>query len=270
METKRTILITGAGSGIAEGLAIGLARLGHKVIAGVQISPQVTELRRKARKLGLEDNLLVEKLDILNPIDVEHALKFDIDILVSHAGIGEAGPVSEIPLELVRSNFETNLFAPLILTQKFAAKWIAAGTRGKIVFTSSLLGLLSVHGFGTYEATKHALEAIAEELQFELKPHGILVQVFNPGAFLTGFNERMAETPFEWLDDRKNFTKRADFKALTDELLSQPGNRLDPEIIIDAMVKIVPENTGKFRNVVPEELLDLVVQASLEAWERDI
>ncbi len=123
MGTKKTILITGAGSGMAEGVAIGLAKLGHKIIAGVQISPQVTALRRKAAELGLEQHLRVEKLDLLDPFDVDNALKWDIDILFNHAGIGESGPISEIPLALVRSNYETNVFAPLVLTQRFIAKW---------------------------------------------------------------------------------------------------------------------------------------------------
>jgi NADP-dependent 3-hydroxy acid dehydrogenase YdfG len=73
MNAKKTILISGAGSGIGEGTAIGLAQAGHRVIAGVQIYPQVTALRRKAEALGLSENLRVRKLDILDPFDVENA-----------------------------------------------------------------------------------------------------------------------------------------------------------------------------------------------------
>lgn len=270
MGTKKTILITGAGSGMAEGVSIGLAQLGHKVIAGVQISPQVTALRRKAAELGLEQHLRVEKLDILDPFDVDNALKWDIDILFNHAGIGESGPISEIPLALVRSNFETNLFAPLALSQKFIAKWIAAGKKGKIIFTSSLLGLLSVAGFGAYESTKHALEAIAEELQGEMKPHGIQIQTINPGPFFTGFNERMADTAFRWLDDSKNFTKRTDLRATLNVLLGTPAGRLDPKIVIEAMIKIVPDDTGKFRNIIPESLEATLKEAQIKAWENTI
>jgi NAD(P)-dependent dehydrogenase (short-subunit alcohol dehydrogenase family) len=269
MDIKKTILITGAGSGIAEGVSIGLAKLGHHVIAGVQISPQVTALRLKVKELGLEDNLHVEKLDILDPFDMNNALKWDIDILLNHAGIGEAGPVSEIPLVLVQTNFETNVFAPLALSQKFIAKWVNEHKKGKIAFTSSLLGLFDIRGFGAYEATKHALEAIAEEMHFEMKPHGIQVQVFNPGPFLTGFNERMEETAFKWLDDRKNFMKRAELRAQFEKELSI-SSELDPQICIDAMIEILPQDTGKFRNIIPENLLDQVVQASIDAWNLEL
>jgi NAD(P)-dependent dehydrogenase (short-subunit alcohol dehydrogenase family) len=110
----RKILITGAGSGLGEGAAIGLARNGHHVIAAAQAWPQVTALRAKAEALGLP-SLDVQKLDLLDPYDLKQACGWDFDILVNNAGIGEGGPIAEIPLDLVRRNFEVNVFAPLSL-----------------------------------------------------------------------------------------------------------------------------------------------------------
>jgi NAD(P)-dependent dehydrogenase (short-subunit alcohol dehydrogenase family) len=258
-EKKKKILITGAGSGFGEGTAIGLAQLGHEVIAGVQISPQVTQLREKAKKLGL-GNLQVQRLDLLDPYDVKYALTWDIDILFSNAGIGEAGPVFEIPVDLVRRNFETNVFAPLSLAQQFIAKFIREKRKGKVVFTSSMGGLFTPDGFGIYVSTKHALEAIAEAMSSELKKYNIQIQTVNPGAFLTGYNETMADNPFRWLDDNKNFTS----------LLSTPQGRLDPKEMIDAMIRIVPADTGKFRNVVPQFVEDMLKEHQLHAWETTI
>src|SRR6202044_1460911 len=132
----------------------------------------VTALRLKTKALALP-TVRLEKLDLLDPYDVARACGWDFDILVNNAGIGEGGPIAEIPLDLVRRNFEINVFAPLALTQKVVKKWVAAGTRGKVVFTSSMGGLFSPPGFAAYAATKHALEAIAEAMQGELKPFGI-------------------------------------------------------------------------------------------------
>jgi len=269
METKKRILITGAGSGLGEGTAIGLAKLGHEVIAGVQISPQVTPLREKAQSLGL-NNLRVERLDLLDPYDVKYALTWDIDILFSNAGIGEAGPVFEIPVDLVRRNYETNVFAPLDLAQQFIAKFIREKRPGKVVFTSSMGGLFTPPGYGIYVSTKHALEAIAEALSQELKQYNIKIQTINPGAYLTGYNETMADNPFRWLDDSKNFTKRADMRAVFDSLLGTPQGRLDPQEMIDAMVKIVPADEGKFRNVVPKFVEDMLKDTQQKAWEATI
>lgn len=267
MNDKKRILITGAGSGLGEGTAIGLAKLGHRVIAGVQISPQVTTLRQKAKDLGLEENLRVEKLDILDSYDVAYALTWDIDILFSNAGIGEAGPVFEIPVDLVRRNFETNVFAPLHLAQHFIAKFIKEKRKGKVVFTSSMGGLFTPDGYGIYVSTKHALEAIAEAMSSELKKYNIQIQTINPGAYLTGYNETMADNPFRWLDDSKNFTKRGEMRAIFDSLLGTPQGRLDPQEMIDAMIKIVPADTGKFRNVVPQFVEDMLKEHQQKAWD---
>jgi len=270
MSTNKTILITGAGSGFGEGTAIGLAQAGYKVIAGVQISPQVTTLRNKAKELGIEQNLRVEKLDILDPYDVKFALTWDIDILFNNAGYGESGPVFEIPVELLRKNFETNVFAPLELTQKFVAKFISEKKKAKIVFTSSMGGLVAPIGLAPYCITKFALEAVAEALQQELKAFGIQVQTINPGGYFTGFNERVGDTAFRWLDDNKNFTKRADLNVQLDALIGNDSGRLDPKEMIDAMIKIVPAETGKFRNVVPKFIEDFLKDHQVKRWEETI
>src|SRR3984957_17885237 len=235
----RTILITGAGSGFGEGTAIGLAKQGHTVIAAAQSWPQVTALRNKAESLRLS-GLRVEKLDLLEPYDTVRAAGWEFDVLVNNAGIGEGGPISEIPLDLVRRNFEVNVFAQLDLTQRVVKRWIRSKKRGKVVFLSSVLGVLSPPMVGTYSATKHAVQAIAEAMQDELRPFGIQVQTINPGAFVRGFDETMVEAAYRWLDDSINFTSRASFKATTDGLLDKAEMRLDPKDMVGRMIVLIP------------------------------
>jgi NAD(P)-dependent dehydrogenase (short-subunit alcohol dehydrogenase family) len=266
---SKVILVTGAGSGFGEGAALGMARAGHTVIATVQISPQVTALRQKAEELQLP-NLTVHKLDLSDPYDVAAAVRMDFDVLWNNAGIGECGPVSEIPLELVRHNFETNVFKPLELTQQVVRKWVAQGKPGKVVFTSSMGGLQTFPGFGIYVATKHALEAIAEAMQQELRAFGIKVQTINPGAYLTGFNETMADTPFRWLDDSKNFTKRQVQREVFESLLASPNGHLEPAQMIDRMIEVVPADEGKFRNVCPTALEQSLKELQAAAWDTRI
>jgi NAD(P)-dependent dehydrogenase (short-subunit alcohol dehydrogenase family) len=265
----KTILITGAGSGFGEAAAIGMARNGHSVIATAQISPQVAALRRRVDELGLT-NVRVEKLDLLDPYDMAYAQTWDADVLWNNAGIGESGPVAEIPLDLVRRNYEVNVFKPLELTQAFIRKWIAAGRTAKIVFTSSMGGLFTPAGWGTYVSTKHALESVAEALAQELAPFGIKVQTINPGAYLTGYNETMADTAFRWLDDARNFTKRDVLRKTFDDLLATPEGHMDPTEMIDRMIEIVPADTGRFRNVVPKAVEDMLKRTQAEAWEATI
>ena len=96
---SKTILVTGAGSGFGKAAAIGMARNGHTVIATVHVASQVTPLREEARALDLR-NFQVERLDLTDPYDLAQAQGFDIDVLWNNAGMGEAGPVFEIPLDL--------------------------------------------------------------------------------------------------------------------------------------------------------------------------
>jgi NAD(P)-dependent dehydrogenase (short-subunit alcohol dehydrogenase family) len=175
-----------------------------------------------------------------------------------------------MPTDLVRSSFETNLFAPLMLTQGFTARWVKTKKPAKIVFVSSISGFFTPAGFGVFAATKHALEAIAEAMQQELTPFGIKVQTINPGPCATGFNETMSDTPFRWLDDAKNFTTRAHMRNVIDGLLVTDEGRFDPEEMIARMVEIIPADTGKFRNVVPDALVEMVKETQIEAWDREI
>ncbi|HWG03742.1 MAG TPA: SDR family oxidoreductase [Beijerinckiaceae bacterium] len=265
----RKILITGAGSGLGEGAAFGLARNSHEVIAAAHTWPQVTAMRARAKELGL-DSLRVEKLDLLDPYDVAEAVRWDYDVLVNNAGIGEGGPIAEIPLDLVRKNFESNVFAPLALTQKVVKKWVAAKTAGKVVFISSMGGLFSPPGFAAYAATKHALEAIAEAMQSELKPFGIQVQTINPGAYLTGFNEAMAENAFRWLDDQVNFTKRDRVREMVAGLIGSSSGRLDPADMVQRIVDVVPAAEGAFRNIHPAFVQEALKAHQAEMFERRI
>jgi len=143
------------------------------------------------------------------------------------------------------------VFAPLFLTQQVVKKWVAAAVRGKVVFISSMGGLFSPPGFAAYAASKHAIEAISEAMQGELKSFGIQVQTINPGAFLTGFNEAMAENAFRWLDDDVNFTKRDAMREIVANLIGSPRGRLDPQEMIAKMVEVIPQSRGHFRNVFP-------------------
>lgn len=267
--SKKTILITGAGSGFGKAAAIGMARNGHDVIATVQVSPQVMPLREEANALGLP-NLRVERLDLTDSYDIAQALTWDFDVLWNNAGQGESGPVWEIPVDLVRRNFEINVFLPLVLTQGVVKKWVAAAKKGKVVFTSSMGGLFTPANWGTYVSTKHALESIAEALQQELSSYGIKIQTINPGAYYTGYNETMADNPFRWLDDQKNFTKRADLRKGFDDFFATPEGKMDPKEMIDRMIEIVPADTGKFRNVVPKKIEDMLKEHQLQAWENQI
>lgn len=263
----KKILITGAGSGLGRGAAIGLARAGHRVIATTQIWPQVTELRRHVEHLGLADRITVDKLDVLDRRDVLAATGWDFDTLVSNAAIGDSGPMAEIPVDLVRRTFETNVFANLALIQHVIRTFVDAGTAGRIVIVSSMGGLLTAYGLGAYCASKHALEAIAATLRDELAGTGITVQTINPGAYDTGFNDRIADTTYRWHDDATNFTREDDIRANFAEIMK---GQHDPGDMIDKMVEVIGADDGRYRNVWPPATADLIKQVQTESWTRPV
>jgi NAD(P)-dependent dehydrogenase (short-subunit alcohol dehydrogenase family) len=263
----KKILITGAGTGLGRGTAIGLAEAGHDVVATTQLWPQVTELRRHVEELGLEDRVTVDKLDVLDPRDIEAAVTWDFNTFVSNAGHAECGPMAEIPVELVRRTFETNVFSNLELTQHVVRKFVDGDVAGRIVIVSSIGGMVSPYGLGSYCASKHALEAIAASLRDELASTGITVQTINPGAYDTGFNDRIAETTYRWHDDAVNFTREADIRANFAEILK---GQADPQEMIDKMVEVIGADDGKYRNMWPPSWEELVKRSQEDAWTRPV
>jgi short-subunit dehydrogenase len=165
-----------------------LAEKGFEVVAAVEIWAQVQTLKRQAAERGV--SLQVEKLDVTDAGDRKKALRWDVEILVNNAGVGEGGSTLDIPAGNIRRQFEVNVIGPLLLTQGIAKQMVERG-EGRIVWVSSREGL-NVNPFtGIYAASKHAVEAIAETMANELQEFNIEVATVNPGPFLTGFNDRM-------------------------------------------------------------------------------
>ncbi|MDB6180710.1 SDR family oxidoreductase [Paracoccus fistulariae] len=256
--TKR-VLITGAGSGFGKGVALGLARKGHDVIAACEIWPQVTELRQLAREEGLE--LRVIKLDVRSQIDRDHAFQFEIDVLFNNAGIMESGPVLELPPQIVRDIFETNVFAALEMAQGFGKQMAQRGS-GKIVWTSSIAGLVKVPWDSAYAASKHAVEAFCSAMREELAPYGVKVATVNPGAFRTGFNDTGMESQDQWWGQAPRVMDHWPVREL--------NKQHDPQEMIDAIIDVIEADEHPYRTVRPAAAEEMAKREQREEWERKV
>jgi len=198
MNNPRKILITGTRGGIGLESALQLSARGHDVIATVHHERDIQTVQQAADQRGV--SLTVEKFDILNQHDRETFAERPVDVLINNAAIGESGPLIEIPMDLVRRNFETNVFATLELSQLFAKNMLDRGY-GTIVIVGSLGGRIAMPFMGPYAMTKFALEAAIDALRIELRPLGIKTSIIEPGAYATGFNEKMHAKKYDWLNE---------------------------------------------------------------------
>ena len=256
----KTILVTGAGSGFGKGAVLALAKKGHTVIAGVEITPQKSELLAAAQASGVELEVIV--LDITNEEDRQASFGHEIDVLVNNAGILESGPVAEIPLNRVRSNFETNVFGTLSMIQGFAPQMVKRG-KGKIVTVTSIAGLVTMPFGSIYSSTKQALEALVEGLTIELHGTGVEACTVNPGFYNTGFNDRGAEKMLRWFNPETSLSP-AELLEPLDGLLD---DQLDPQEQIDDLVRVIEEDVSKFRNVCPEAIVPWAKAVEARSWE---
>ncbi len=186
----QVVIITGASSGLGEASARRLARSGAKLVISARRAERLEALARELDPSG--QRVLIVAADVTVDADrrrlVTDALrKFGrIDALVNNAGYGTRGPVELVPVELIRRNFETNLFSLIALTQLVIPHLRERGT-GRIVNIGSVAGRIARPLSSIYDSTKHALEAITDGLRGELAPFGIAVVLIRPGFILTEF-----------------------------------------------------------------------------------
>lgn len=208
MNTAKTILITGAGTGIGRDSALALARRGHRVFATTQTHAQAQELRAHAQAEGVP--LDGFKLDITDAQDRAQAAALELDVLINNAGIGESGSLAEVDLARVRHVFEVNVLATLALTQE-VLRGMLARERGTVLLVSSIAGRVPMPFLMPYSMTKFALSAAGAGLRAEidLLRKNVHVALIEPGAFHTGFNQRMSLRKYDWMGPDSYFAAHA-------------------------------------------------------------
>jgi NAD(P)-dependent dehydrogenase (short-subunit alcohol dehydrogenase family) len=188
----QVVIVTGASSGIGEATARRLVRGGAKVVVAARRQDRLDTLVRELDPTGV--SILAVAGDVTSDadrrklVDVTLARFGRVDALVNNAGYGTRGPVEVVPVELIRRNYETNLFSLIALTQLVLPGMRARGS-GSIVNIGSVAGKIARPLSSIYDSTKHALEAITDGLRGELKPFGVHVSLIRPGYIATEFIE---------------------------------------------------------------------------------
>jgi len=195
----KTVLITGASSGIGEETAKALLAAGYNVYAGARRIERMQSLKAAGAHLLA--------LDVTDEQSMTEAVKTilketgRIDVLVNNAGYGSYGALEDVPLEEARRQFDVNVFGLARLTQ-LVLPAMRAQHSGRIVNISSVGGKLGEPFGSWYHATKYAVEGLSDSLRMELHPFaGIDVVVIQPGAVRTEWDGIAADGLLKYSGD---------------------------------------------------------------------
>ena len=189
--TGKSILITGCSSGIGRCVAEGLQRRGYRVFATARRAHDVAKLQEQ----GLESLQLdlADSRSIHRAVDEVLARNGNrLDALFNNGAYGQAGAVEDLSREVLRAQFETNLFGTAELTNRIIPVMRTQGS-GRIIMNSSVLGLVTLPYRGAYSASKFALEGLTDTLRLELTGSGIAVSLIEPGPIESRFRANSLE-----------------------------------------------------------------------------
>jgi NAD(P)-dependent dehydrogenase (short-subunit alcohol dehydrogenase family) len=186
-----TALITGASTGIGRATALRLAGNGWRVLAGVRDPAAGERLTAEVAAAGAGGSLTPLRLDVTDAAQIEaaaahvdeHVPGGALDALVNNAGTAVGGPLETLPLQELRGQLDVNFFGQVAVTQALLPALRRA--RGRIVFLSSIGGLVTTPYMAPYHASKYALEAVANSLRVELGRSHIQVALIEPGSVKT-------------------------------------------------------------------------------------
>jgi len=244
---RRSILITGCSSGIGLCAAQTLKVRGWRVFATARKAEDIARLKDE---VGVESLYL----DYAEPASIaaaaEHVLKSTdgkLDALFNNGGYGQPGALEDIRPQVLRAQFEANVFGWRDLTRRVIPAMRAHG-EGRVVFCSSVLGLIAAPYRGAYSASKFAVEALADTLRMELSGTGIHVSLIEPGPIATRFVEHAIEAYRRNVD--LDASHHRDIYKARIARMEEGGSqtfKLGPEAVAAKLVHALESPRPKFR-----------------------
>jgi NAD(P)-dependent dehydrogenase (short-subunit alcohol dehydrogenase family) len=250
----RSVLVTGASSGIGQACAVRLARAGWLVYGGIRTSADAVVLRRH----GVEP----VELDVTDAALVAGAAETvgpELHGLVANAGIAVAAPLELVPLDELRRQLEVNVVGQVAVVQTLLPALRRA--RGRVVLMGSVGGRSALPFLGPYAASKHALEAFADVLRVELAPWGIAVSIVEPASVRTAIWTKGAEHA-DAMRDEVSAEARELYAARMQrfrQVALKRGPGIDPDVVAKAVEHALTAPRPKARYLVGRD-------AHLRAW----
>lgn len=259
----RSVIVTGASTGIGRATALRLDASGWRVYAGVR-DPAAAESLRQAGS----ERLTPLTLDVTEPEQiaaaaarVEEESEDGLHGLVNNAGVAIPGPLETIPLEDFRRQIEVNLVAYVAVTQ--AMLHLVRKAKGRVVFVSSIGGRMAFPFGGPYHASKFGTEAIGDVFRQELRPWGLRVAIVEPGSIDTPIWERgqRKATEIEAKAPKTDLLYGAAIEKFRKLIQDTAERGIPPEKVAKAIAHALESNHPRTRYLVG---LDAKVQARLK------
>lgn len=241
------ILITGCSSGIGLEAAKLLHARGHKVVASVR---QPADLKQ-FQVLGIACVLLDLDNDVSITSGLNEALeRLDnrIDVLFNNAAFGQPGAVEDLSRQVLQGQFNTNVFGTQQLTNQ-VIRIMRQQATGRIVYNSSVLGLVALPYRGAYNASKFALEGLADTLRLELRGSGILVSLIEPGPILSQFRAN-AFAKYQQYIDKTDSPHQHVYQAMENRLTKTGPAApftLPASAVVDKLIHAIEAERPKIR-----------------------
>jgi NAD(P)-dependent dehydrogenase (short-subunit alcohol dehydrogenase family) len=250
----KSVVVTGASSGIGRASALRLARAGWRVYGGVRSAVDADELR----ELGIAP-VELDVTDAAQIAAVAAAVGPELDGVVDNAGIAIAAPLELVPLDELRHQLEVNVVGQVAVLQALLPALRRA--RGRVVLMGSIGGRSALPFLGPYAASKHALEALADSLRVELRPFGIAVSIVEPGSIATPIWRKGADRAQELSAgfEPARAALYAPAVARFREVALSRGLGVDPDIVAKAVEHALTASRPKARYLVGRD-------AHLRAW----
>jgi NAD(P)-dependent dehydrogenase (short-subunit alcohol dehydrogenase family) len=253
MSEMRSVLISGASTGIGASCAVGLARRGYTVYAGVRRPEDGQRLVDRAGA-GLAPVILdVTRADTIEATrrTIEEAVgERGLDGLLNNAGVSVPGPIEFLSLDDLRWQLEVNVVGQVAMTQAFLP--LLRKARGRIVTTGSVGGFVASPFLGAYSMSKFAMEAFSDALRVELAPQGIEVILLEPAAIATEIWDKGSASAEPYREDPP-----PGFSDLYGRFLAGVQKFADegkqrghpPEVVLDAVVHALESRRPRTRYV---------------------
>jgi short-subunit dehydrogenase len=229
MHDERTVLITGATSGIGHATASSLAQSGWRVIASGRVREDLASLSGEGIDRVVMDVTSQASIDAAREEVSRLTNGRGVDALVNCAGLAVAGPTELVSTADVQSQLDVNVLGLLAVTRAFLPDMRRRG-KGRVVNIGSLAGRIAFPFMGTYSATKFMVRALTDALRVELKPFGVDVVLVEPGVVRTSFTARTMERARTYVDGGSPFAAAL---ARADEVVKMSSaSGVEPDVIV--------------------------------------